>query len=185
MSYLYPMLAYSSRIDSITHDFTTAFGSLATEQLNWKPNPETWSIAQNIDHIIVLNSTYFPTFDALKAGTYKPPFISKIGFLVTMFGKMILKSVLPENQKKQRTFPTWEPAKSEISSDILNRFVSHQEELKKRMEESAIFIMKGVVISSPANKNIVYKLDKAFEIILTHEERHYKQAKNILQMMSK
>ena len=102
-----------------------------------------------------------------------------------MFGKMILKSVLPENQKKQRTFPTWEPAKSEISSDILNRFVSHQEDLKRRMEESVIFIMKGVVISSPANKNIVYKLDKAFEIILTHEERHYKQAKNILQMMSK
>ena len=97
---------------------------------------------------------------------------------------MILKSVLPENQKKQRTFPTWEPAKSEISGDILTRFVSHQEELKKRMEESAIFIQKGVIISSPANKNIVYNLATAFEIILTHEQRHLKQAMAILQLLN-
>jgi hypothetical protein len=39
------------------------------------------------------------------------------------------------------------------------------------------------VISSPANKNIVYKLETAFDIIVSHEQRHLEQAKEILQLM--
>ena len=39
---------------------------------------------------------------------------------------------------------------------------------------------KGTVISSPANKNIVYKLENAFDIITTHEQRHLEQAREVL-----
>ena len=43
---------------------------------------------------------------------------------------------------------------------------------------------KGVVISSPANKNIVYKLETALDIITTHEKRHFEQARRILVLQS-
>jgi len=36
---------------------------------------------------------------------------------------------------------------------------------------------KRTIISSPANKNIVYKLRTAFEIIIAHEQRHFEQSK--------
>ena len=37
----------------------------------------------------------------------------------------------------------------------------------------------GHARTAKANKNIVYKLETAFDIIVTHEERHFEQAKEV------
>lgn len=174
---------WSKQIERNTQKFVETFGELSIEQLNWKPNSQTWSIAQNIDHLIVINKTYFPVIESVRNGTYRTPFLAKIGFLVSFFGKTVLKAVDPDRKKKMKTFPIWEPTKSEIPIGIFDRFKEHQSELKKMIEDSKDLIEKGIIISSPANKHIVYKLEKAFEIIVTHEERHFEQSKEIHQLM--
>jgi len=170
-------------IDTTTRNFQDSFGKLNADQLNWKPAADKWSIAQNMDHLIVINSSYFPIIDSLKKGTYKAPFLGKVGVLVSFFGKMILNSVYPDRRRKMNTFPIWEPTKSEIPTGIMDRFVAHQAKLKKVIEDSQDLLKKGVVISSPANRNIVYKLEKAFDIIVTHEQRHLEQAKEVFHLM--
>jgi hypothetical protein len=50
----------------------------------------------------------------------------------------------------------------------------------KKIEEAKELVAKGTVIASPANKNIVYKLETAFDIIVSHEQRHLEQAKEVL-----
>lgn len=179
------MKNWSEQIEKTTQNFVESFGRLSIEQLNWKPNAQTWSIAQNIDHLIVINKTYFPVIESIRKGTYKPPFLAKLGFVVSFFGKTVLKAVQPDRKKKMKTFPIWEPAKSEIPIGILDRFKEHQSELKKMIENSRDLVEKGTIISSPANKNIVYKLEMAFEIISTHEKRHFEQSKEIYQLMKK
>jgi len=168
------------RIDKVTKDFTGSFGSLTNEELNRKPNPQTWSAAQIIDHIIKVNESYYPVIDSVRKGTYKLPFISKFGFMVSFFGTIILNGVQPDSKRKVKTFPIWEPASSDIPAGITERFTKHQEELKALINNSADLIEKGTIISSPANKNIVYKLETAFEIIAAHEQRHYKQAVDVM-----
>jgi hypothetical protein len=170
---------YLLELDHLTQTFHKEFGHLTVDELNWKPNTSTWSVAQNIDHLIVINKTYFPIFPLLRQNQYSVPWIGKIDFMVNWFGKVILQSVNPDRRKKMKTFPLWEPAKSQIGADILDRFAAHQEELKKVIRESADWMAKGTVISSPANKNIVYKLSTAFEIIITHEKRHLQQAREV------
>ena len=96
---------------------------------------------------------------------------------------MILKSVHPGREKKIKTFPIWEPADSEFSDDLLLKFEAHQEELKQAIIKSEKLIASGAVIASPANTNIVYKLETAFEIIVTHEERHLSQTQEIQEKM--
>ncbi|WP_273565880.1 DinB family protein [Maribacter halichondriae] len=179
------MKKWIEQIDKTTHNFHESFGALNSEELNWKPKSETWSIAQNIDHLIVINSTYFPIVEALRKGKYKAPFLSKIGFVVSFCGKTVLKAVQPDRKKKIKTFPIWEPAKSEIPKGILERLKNHQLELKEMINQSKDLVNKGVIISSPANKNIVYKLEMAFEIIVAHEQRHYEQAKEAYQLLKR
>ena len=171
---------WTSEIDAITEAFTREFEHLSSSQLNWKPVPGAWSIGQVLDHIITINSTYFPLIDSVKKGQHRPPFHSRFGFLVRLFGKEILKSVQPDRRKKIRTFPIWEPSSSEISEDILERFADHQEQLKKVVITSSELLDLGTVISSPANRNIVYTLETAFDIIVTHERRHFEQAMEVL-----
>ncbi|MCO5260393.1 MAG: DinB family protein [Crocinitomicaceae bacterium] len=178
-------MSWSRDIDKITKDFNSQFGHLSIEQLNWKPNQQTWSIAQNMEHLIVVNETYYPVLASLNIKTYKTPLIGKIGFIVSFLGKTVLNAVKPDRKKKMKTFSIWEPTKSEINDDILKRFENHQTILKQKIDASKEFIEKGVVISSPANRNIVYKLETAFDIIISHEQRHLEQAREILLLLTK
>ena len=179
------MKNWTNQIDENTQNFVDTFGKLSFEQLNCKPNPETWSIAQNIDHLIVINKSYFPIIESIRKGTYKIPFYAKVEFLVSFFGKTVLKAVLPDRKKKIKTFPIWEPKKSEIPIGILDRFTEHQTALKQLIENSEDLIERGTIISSPANKSIVYKLETAFDIIVTHEKRHFEQSKETYALIEK
>ena len=176
---------WTSKIDFLTENFIELFHELTEEQLNQKPNESGWSIAQNMEHLIRVNESYFPIIESIHDGNYKIPFTGKVGFMVTFFGNMILKSVQPDRKKKTKTFPIWEPDSNKIITHILSRFYTHQSELKQIIMNSRNLLEKGAVISSPANKYIVYKLETAFDIIVAHEERHLEQSKEVLSILRK
>ena len=170
---------WAIQIDSTTAAFKENFHSLDVDELNWKPDAITWSVAQNIHHLIVINRTFYSIIQRVRAGSYELPWIGKFSFMVDFFGNFILKSVSPDRKRKIKTFPLWEPSQSKISGDILNQFDSHQTELKALIHSSTDLLTSKTVISSPANKNIVYTLKSAFDIIVTHECRHLEQAKEV------
>ncbi|RAV99463.1 DinB family protein [Pseudochryseolinea flava] len=170
-------------IDKTTKDFVSTFGDLNERQLNWKPAPQTWSIAQNIDHLIVINNSYFDWIADIRNGKHQVHWLSKFNFMVNFFGKSILKSVQPDRKNRMKTFPRWEPSASTIPGDILEKFQHHQDDLKTLIANSQDLLEKGTVISSPASQVIVYKLETAFDIIVAHEQRHLEQAKEVLSHM--
>ncbi|GJM35663.1 MAG: hypothetical protein DHS20C18_46640 [Saprospiraceae bacterium] len=170
---------WTTQIDRNTEAFLREFGQLTPAQLNSKPNAQTWSIAQNVDHIMTINATYFEVIKQIRAKQYSTPWIGNFSMFTNFLGKFILKSVQPDRKNKIKTFPVWEPASSELDEDILEQFKQHQEELKKMIERSSDLLDKGVIISSPANRMIVYKLEAAFDIIVAHEQRHFEQAKEV------
>jgi len=157
---------WSVRIDQITHDFNHAFAQLDVQALNWKPDDKTWSIAQNIDHLIVTNESYYPLVESVRTGKYRKPFTGHIGFMVRQLGKSILQSVQADRKRKFKTFRIWEPATGNIGGDIVQRFEQHQEDLKKFISTCHDWVEKGTVVSSPANRMVVYKLETAFDIIV-------------------
>lgn len=177
-------LNWKEKIDQNTHLVNALFSNLSEEQLNFQPNASTWSVAQNLAHLIVINESYFPILDGLHQQSYRAPFHAKISFLVNFFGEFVLNSVEPSRQKKMKTFPIWEPIQSDVSVAIIEQFVAHQESLKKSIEEAEKLISQEAVIHSPASKVIVYKLATAFDIIVTHETRHINQAKEVLELIN-
>lgn len=168
------------RLQAVTDAFYEMCRNLDSAELNWKPSPETWSIAQILQHLIQLNTTYFPAFISLQAGTYRVSWIAKFPFVPKMFGQMILNSVKPHNVRKVKTFPIWEPIQSSLDPSIIEAFVNHQNALRNWIETLSPLLGKRTFISSPANASIVYSLEDAFQIIVTHEERHLGQARRVL-----
>lgn len=174
-----------SKVDEITRSFQNTFGHLNEHELNWKPNGKTWSVAQNIHHLITINETYYPVVKSVREGSQKLPWIASVKFMVRFFGNFILDSVEPTRKRKMKTFPLWEPSQSNINSDIVEQFIRHQNELKNLIQSSQDLLEKGVIISSPANRTIVYTLARAFDIIITHEVRHFNQAKEVNELRTK
>lgn len=170
---------WTGQLDKLTSDFKQSFGSLPIEALNWKPNHNTWSIGQNIDHLIVVNGTYHPIIEAIRQGTYKLPFLARFDFMVSFLGRTVLKAVQPDRRKRMKTFPIWEPLESKIKEDIWERFESSQNELKSLILSCSDLLEKRTIISSPANRNVVYTLDTAFDIIVSHERRHFEQSMDV------
>ena len=148
--------------------------------LNIKPNHHTWSLAQILDHLIKIDESYYLTLHELKLGSYKSHWLGNFDFMTNLLGNFILKSVLPETPKKIRTLPIWEPITSEISTDILDRYIIHKNEFIEMLSGMENIIAANKVISSPANKIIVYKLQTALDIIVNHEKRHIEQMKRII-----
>ena len=169
-----------SDINAITQTVKQHFGQLSEQELNHKPDSSTWSIAQNLAHLMTVNESYFHELDQLKQNNYSLPLHGRLSAVRKFFGNLIMKNVGPKRKKKVKTMSIWKPGSSEFPGDIVTKFEAHQNKLKDYIRRSEPLITKKVAISSPANKNIVYDLDKAFDIIVAHEWRHFAQAQELL-----
>ncbi|MDZ4713863.1 MAG: DinB family protein [Cytophagales bacterium] len=120
---------WTKAVTRITLEVQSEFGSLSVDELNWKPSPHEWSVAQILDHLITINGTYFPILERVHDGRHETPWTGRLGFFVNMMGGLILQRVQPENQKKQKTLDIWAPSESALDGNILQRFVESQERL--------------------------------------------------------
>ena len=169
-----------AEIDQISHTTEHLLKDLDEVQLMKRPTSQSWSIAENLQHLIQVNRSYFPIFDKLKNGTLQTAFVGKFGFFTRLFGNILYQSVNENRAKKIKTFPLWEPRITEEGYEVLAKFLSHQEDLKKKIKELEPYILQEKVIHSPANKLIVYTLPRALDIIVEHEKRHLAQCAEIL-----
>lgn len=175
---------WTSELTAISDTFRAEFSHLSSDDLNWKPAVDRWSIGQNLQHLIAVNESYYPIIENIRAGTYKVPWPGRIGFMHRFFGKFILKGSGPDRRRKIKTFPIWQPGKSELPGDILQHFFRHQEELARSMASCSDLLEQETLISSPANRNIVYSLATAFDIMIAHERRHREQAREVRAQMN-
>jgi hypothetical protein len=156
------------------------FGGLSAEQLNWKPDGKSWSVAQCFDHLVVTHSLYFPLFEKLAAGEVKATFWEKYSPLSGFFGRFLIKSLDPKNLKPMKTTAKAVPSSSEIGSNIMRRFYDHQLEIIdaiKRLPDS--LDTKKTIITSPLASFVTYSLDDALTFVPMHCERHFNQAKRV------
>jgi hypothetical protein len=156
------------------------FGGLRAEQLNWKPNEKSWSIAQCLEHLIITNELEFPAIENALKENYKNPFWSKIPFLSDVCGKAAIYLFKPQNPRKFKAPKSFQPSQSQISETIVPEFVAHQQELVEIFERSRDLDLRKTKIISPISDFITYSLKDAFQVLTVHEQRHFQQAERVL-----
>ena len=176
-----------SRIDQVTKELKTVadnamatFGGLSTEQLSWKPDAKSWSVAQCFDHLMVTHSLYFPLFEQLASGDVKMSFWENYSPFSGFFGRFLIRGLDPKNLKPMKTTAKASPSSSEIGGDIIRRFCDHQLELIAAIKKLSDSIDPAkTIITSPLLGAITYSLDDAFTFVPMHCERHFNQAKRV------
>lgn len=167
------------RIDRISSEFELEFGTLSVEEFNFKPGLQSWSVAQVIEHLVNTTASYLPVINKAIVGNYNLPLTAKIPGFPGLMGRLIYKTVHPDNRKKTKTFKVWQPEHGNLPKEILDQFLVSQQHLKQLIIKSSDKHLKEVLISSPANRFIVYDLENAFDIIITHQDRHLRQARDV------
>jgi hypothetical protein len=171
----------ANEVKEIADDAAAAFGGLGRDQLNWKPAPQSWSIAQCFDHLITVNSLYFPVFERMRSDNVMSRFWERNSPLSGFFGRYLIKILSPEYRKKVKTSKKAYPSASDLGGDIIKRFGEHQRQLAEHVRQVSPKIdLKKMIITSPLLGLVTYSLDDTLTILTVHERRHFEQARRVM-----
>ena len=168
--------------EAVTRDVQSTFGQLNAEQLNWKPNTDSWSVAQCLDHLLNANSEMLGVFDPVINGTKRTRFVERLPVLPGLWGRLMVKAVSPQGKQKLKAPPAAAPSASKLDSQIVSRFVAKQQEIIQKLKAVEGLNPDKVIITSPFLGVITYSLTDAARIIVAHERRHFEQAQRVMAM---
>lgn len=157
------------------------FVPLTSEQLNWKPAPNEWSVGQCLDHIITTDEQYIPIFEQAAQGTLPSNVWQQIPGMPFLFGSWLYKIVHPETAQPSPSPSIFRPSNSEIEPDVYDRFQAHQEQIISLMRANQDQPIDKLIISSPVAVWFVYSLGDAFRIAVAHQYLHLLQAERVKQ----
>jgi len=167
--------------EAIAGDAKTLFGQLNSQQLNWKPAADSWSVAQCLDHLITINREYYPVFERILKGQYRKTLWRRLPFLPAVFGRMMVKALSPNSNQKLKAPGAARPSSSSIDPQIVERFVAQQSETLAQMRSLENIDPAETIITSPFASVVVYSLLDTFRLIVAHERRHFAQAQRVME----
>jgi hypothetical protein len=167
-----------SEFESVSEDVKRSFGDLSPEQLNWRPGPDSWSVAQCLDHLIKSNEEFYPELDSLATGTRRNTLWQNWSPLSGIAGSFLV-STLKKDGNKVKTNQKMTPPSS-VESDIIDRFLRHQAEFTAKIRSTEGTDWRKVILTSPFVKIMTYRMDVGLQALIEHEKRHVRQAKRVL-----
>lgn len=162
------------------------FKPLTQNQVNWKPDPERWSIGECLEHLNLYGDYYIPTIqEAIKNGAdTKPVDKFKSGWL----GNYSANAMLPKDgavTNNMKTLKDKNPAFSSLPKNVVDRFIDQQKEILKLLEKSQSVNLMKVRVSISIGKFIKFKLGDTFRFIIYHHIRHILQAEKVYEELLK
>ena len=166
---------YRREIRDVRADAEKLVDGLSERELNWKPSPEKWSIAQCLDH---LNNAWkgLPRFDEVIAaarrdglrgdGPYRHPFLSRL----------YIRFVEPPPRIRVSAPRRYRPVEDQPIVGAVPRFLELQTEIIARIEAADGLDIGRIRMSSPITRRFRMSLGQWFAFLAAHERRHLWQA---------
>lgn len=156
------------------------FKDLPIDQLNFKKNPESWSVLECLEHLNLYGDYYLPEIEHQMIN-------NKIGstsqlFKTGVFGNYFANLMRGKNGKikKMKTFKDKDPIHSNLTLMTIDRFIKQLELLKSLLNQARNLDLKRIKTSISISKLIKLRLGDTFRFLIFHIERHVKQAENVL-----
>lgn len=170
----------TTQLSAAADDAKASFGRLTPEQLNWKPSETGWSVGQCLEHIIKTNTEFYGDFDKIASGDRRNSFWENWSPFTGMFGGFLIKT-LSNDAKKVKVPSKKIVPPSDVSADIVDRFVAHHAELNEKIAATAKADWDKTVVTSPFLAVMTYRLSDGYKIVVAHSKRHIRQAKRVIE----
>jgi len=171
-----------AEFSAVARDTQSVFGLLDREQLNWRPAATSWSVAQCFDHLLNANREMFQAIDAATDDACRPTVWQRLPVLPRVFGWMLIRLQMPEAKRKFTAPRKADPASSAIDQRIIERFVAYQHEAAARVRSLAGHDVARIIMVSPFASFVTYSVLDGCRLIVTHERRHFEQARRVTQV---
>ncbi|HEY6144619.1 MAG TPA: DinB family protein [Flavobacterium sp.] len=159
-------------------NFAETLKTKSSSHLNWKENPENWSILECLEHLNLYGDFYLPEIKkAISNAKSKSEPIFKSGFI----GNYFAESMLPKAKlNKMKTFKDKNPLNSQLDSKTIDRFINQQVKLLDLLDKSRSISLNKEKTPITITKLIKLKIGDTFRFVINHNIRHIKQIENII-----
>lgn len=179
----HPELAkFHQEISSLKQEVQRSFSQLSHEQLNWKPNPKSWSIAECMAHLLKIFKIYRPQLQKYSSEAKKAFGKSEAErFKKTMMGRIFLNFV-DANSKRKIPAPKMIHAQaSDLHEDIVEDYLEMLQIVLDLMENLDGYDLNKMKVKHPISSLIRLNLRDYFDIESNHNRRHFKQMMRVLE----
>jgi hypothetical protein len=153
---------------------------LREEQLNWKPSPKSWSVAQCLKHLILASEGYVTGMEKA-LGDYQSNGISFKKYSSTLSGRIMFLTVDPSSKIWVPAPPNFKPKNEEkFSTEIIKDYRDLINSISEKLEKAKEADWNSMKITSPLLSLLVFNMGDVFEILTLHSARHLKQAQRVI-----
>lgn len=158
------------------------FSELSQNQLSWKPSPKRWSVGECFLHLMNVNDYYLKIYIEYSGKNSNGNNSKHFPFKNSFMGKQVIKFVKPEAKLKTKTSKYYDPHTTSVPADTIENFLEQHKNFMHLLEELKNIDLQKIKIVSPFSNFIKYNLGDSMEMIVSHDQRHLLQAKNVMKM---
>src|ERR1044071_4488221 len=163
---------------AVARDAEATFGGLDARQLNWKPEAARWSVAQCFQHLFVGNRMIFRNAEEALRDSPRT-FWQRVPLLPALWGRMLILTQGPKVTRKYVAPVQARPTTSEISADIIQRFIDQHRITAEWTEALREHDVAQAIMVSPFIRFVTYSVLDAFRLVVAHDRRHFEQARRV------
>jgi hypothetical protein len=169
---------FRNQFERLSADADALTAPLTDEQFTWRPGPDSWSIAECLDHLNATARVYLPALDdgisdAIRRGVYgEGPFkYNWLGRLSVRFSAWRLRFKASEEVQ---------PGTGRTRREILAAFHAYQVQYIDRLRQANGVDLARARVRIPLRSWLRIPLGSGVELILVHSHRHLAQARRVM-----
>ncbi|WP_083470289.1 DinB family protein [Rufibacter tibetensis] len=150
------------------------FLTLDQLELNFKLHATGWSILECLEHLNRYSRFYLPHVE--QAISSAPASLTPQPVCYSWVGKKSLDVANPNGVKKHKTLKHMNPHNSQLTSEVLEEFLQHQNTLLQLLEAAAKVDVNKKAIPIEFFRLLKMRIGEALEFLVMHQQRHLQQA---------
>lgn len=160
---------------------TRQFKTLRESDLNYKKNPNEWSILECMEHLNLYGDFYLPEIEKqlLKSKPAGKTLVFKSGFIGNYFANL-MKVDSNGKIKKMKSPKDKDPLHSKLSVTTIDRQLKQLEKLKVLLHQSRAVDLTKLKAAISLTRLVKLRLGDTFRFLIYHIERHILQAQRNL-----
>src|SRR5690606_8667577 len=111
--------ALCDEFTGIARDAAERFGRYTPAQLNWRPQPDRWSIAQCFDHLLKSDDEMLQAIGRALDREAPQTIWQRLPLWPRIFGRLLVTSQAPGRGQKYQAPVSARPASSDIGPDVI------------------------------------------------------------------
>ena len=170
---------YYSQVEEIRQDAEDLTRGLIETQFNWRPNPETWSINECLEHLNVTARQYWSILAEAVNGARINGWFSPGPYKRAWIGNLMIRSTEPPARLRFKAPRRFRPPADIPMNQVLSSFMTFQDRLLDLIRDANGVDLGRPRLHSPGGRLFKLTLGQGIELMIAHERRHLWQARRV------